>query len=142
MARRRARRDGRPHLDRLLEVKAWQESGLSLDEIRTRRPPRTAGGRLAPAHGPRYQGTAPPPSFDQRVPPSRAQAVRPLDVLVQLQRADGSWDLTAEFAGFVSLTLRRLEKELRHATGDSDRARSALATALAIAWLDAARRLV
>ena len=33
----RGRHYGRPHLDRLLEVKAWQETGLSLDEIRARR---------------------------------------------------------------------------------------------------------
>ena len=56
--------------------------------------------------------------------------------LVSLQRADGSWDLTAELARFFSLTLRRLENELRHATGDRDTARRALATALAVAWLE------
>ena len=40
----RGRHYGRPHLDRLLEVKAWQEAGLSLDEIRARRtPPRGSG---------------------------------------------------------------------------------------------------
>ena len=90
----------------------------------------------APAHGPQYQRAAPPRSFDQRVTRPRAQAMRPLDVLVSLQRADGSWDLTAEFARFLSLTLRRIEKELHHATGDRDMARRALATALAIAWLE------
>ena len=67
---------------------------------------------------------------------SRPQALRPLDLLVSLQRADGSWDLTAELARFLSLTLRRIEKELRHATGDRDTARRALATALAVAWLE------
>jgi Ca-activated chloride channel family protein len=90
----------------------------------------------ASALGLQYQRTAPPQSFDQRVTRPRAQALRPLDVLVALQRADGSWDLTAEFARFFSLTLRRLEKELRHATGDGDTARRALATALAVAWLE------
>jgi hypothetical protein len=33
------------HLARLLEVKAWQEAGLSLDEIRGRRVPPSGGGR-------------------------------------------------------------------------------------------------
>ena len=80
--------------------------------------------------------SAPPRSYDQRVTQPRAQATRPLDVLVSLQRADGSWELNAELAAFVSITLRRLEKELRHATGDRDMARRALATALAIAWLE------
>ena len=88
------------------------------------------------APGALYQMASPSRSYDQRVTRPRAQATRPLDVLVSLQRADGSWDLTAEFARFLSLTLRRLEKELRHATGDSDKARRALATALAIAWLE------
>ena len=89
-----------------------------------------------PAHGPRVRRALPPRSFDQRVTLSRAQPTRPLDVLVSLQRADGSWDLTAELAGFLSLTLRRLEKALRGATGDPDSIRRALATSLAIAWLE------
>jgi hypothetical protein len=79
---------------------------------------------------------APPRSFDQRVTPSRAQATRPLDAIVALQRADGSWELDGAFASAVSLTLRRLEKELRRATGDPDAARRALATALALEWLE------
>ena len=44
----RGRHYGRPHLDRLLEVKAWQEAGLSLDDIRARRMPPSGGGRPAP----------------------------------------------------------------------------------------------
>jgi len=58
----RGRHYGRPHLDRLLEVKAWQETGLSLDEIRARRAapaplrpsqpvPRTTWRRLTLAPG-------------------------------------------------------------------------------------------
>ena len=44
----RGRHYGRPHLDDLLEVKAWQESGLSLDEIRARRTARSGGGTSRP----------------------------------------------------------------------------------------------
>jgi len=44
----RGRHYGRPHLDRLLEVKAWQETGLSLDEIRARNRAPAGGGRVAP----------------------------------------------------------------------------------------------
>jgi DNA-binding transcriptional MerR regulator len=44
----RGRHYGRPHLDRLLEVKAWQEAGLSLDDIRARRRPQSGGGKPAP----------------------------------------------------------------------------------------------
>jgi hypothetical protein len=89
----------------------------------------------APAHA-RASRSAPPRSIDQRVTPPRAQSTRPLDVLVSLQRADGSWELDGAFAGAVSLTLRRLEHELRHATGGADAARRALATALALEWLE------
>ncbi len=67
-------------------------------------------------------------------PPPAAQ--RPLDALVALQRADGSWDLDAAFAKAVSLKMRALEKELRKAAGDPDAARRALATAVALAWLE------
>jgi len=44
----RGRHYGRPHLDRLIEVKAWQEAGLSLDDIRARRIPPRGGGQAAP----------------------------------------------------------------------------------------------
>jgi Ca-activated chloride channel family protein len=63
-------------------------------------------------------------------------AVRPLDALVALQRADGSWELTAEFAKTLSLTLRRLEAALDDATGNPSTSRRALATALALEWLE------
>ena len=66
----------------------------------------------------------------------RAQALRPLDVLVALQRADGSWGLDGEFAKAVSLKLRRLEQLLSHAVGDPAEARRALATAIALEWLE------
>jgi DNA-binding transcriptional MerR regulator len=44
----RGRHYGRAHLDRLLEVKAWQEIGLSLDEIRARSGAPAGAGRVAP----------------------------------------------------------------------------------------------
>jgi DNA-binding transcriptional MerR regulator len=44
----RGRHYGQTHLDRLLEVKAWQEAGLSLDEIRSPRTPPPGGGKPAP----------------------------------------------------------------------------------------------
>ena len=68
--------------------------------------------------------------------PQHAQVLRPLDALVALQRADGSWELDGEFAKAVSFKLRQLEKELRTATGDPDTVRRALATAIALEWLE------
>ena len=44
----RGRHYGQAHLDRLLEVKAQQEAGLSLDEIRSRRTPPPGGGKPRP----------------------------------------------------------------------------------------------
>jgi Ca-activated chloride channel family protein len=64
------------------------------------------------------------------------QAVRPHDQLVALQRADGSWELDPAFAKAVAMKLRDLEKALRDATGDAAIVRRALATAVAIAWLE------
>ncbi len=66
---------------------------------------------------------------------SPSPPVRPMDSLVALQRADGSWDLTEEFAGIVGQTLAELERGLEGAEGDRDQARRALATGLAIVWL-------
>ena len=62
--------------------------------------------------------------------------MRAHDRLIDLQRADGSWDLTEEFADAVGVKLRHLEKALRGAVGDPDVARRALATAVALAWLE------
>ena len=56
--------------------------------------------------------------------------------LVALQRADGSWDLTPEFAGAIGHDLAQLESALAGATGNRNETRRAWATALALAWLD------
>ncbi len=56
--------------------------------------------------------------------------------LVALQRADGSWDLTPEFASAIGQDLGPLESALTGSTGNRDEARRAWATALALAWLD------
>jgi hypothetical protein len=76
------------------------------------------------------------PSRARRVPAIPRESSRPHDRLISLQRADGSWELDAAFAQAVSMTLRDLEKALRHSTGGAGIARRALATAVAIAWLD------
>jgi len=70
------------------------------------------------------------------VPRRPAHALRPFDALVALQRADGSWELDGEFAKAVSLELRRLDHALRDAVGDPAEARRALATAIALEWLE------
>ena len=56
--------------------------------------------------------------------------------LIALQRADGSWDLTPEFARAIGHDLAQLESALAGSTGNRDETRKAWATALALAWLD------
>ena len=86
--------------------------------------------------------TATPPGAAPSSGPSRVAASqaagpsrRPLDRLVALQFADGSWDLTAELAEVVGQPLAALESAIRGATGDAPIVRRALATALALRWL-------
>jgi hypothetical protein len=57
-------------------------------------------------------------------------------VLVALQRADGSWALDAAFVKAVSLKLRDLKRLLHDAAGDPEVASRALATAIALEWLE------
>jgi hypothetical protein len=60
---------------------------------------------------------------------------RPLDRLVALQRADGSWDLTEAFADVLGKPLGELEGKLVGAEGEPALCRQAWATALALIWL-------
>lgn len=65
---------------------------------------------------------------------SGADAQRPLDRVVALQRADGSWDLTSEFAAAVGVNLKHLAAGVSHVAGADD-ARRLWATLVALAWL-------
>ena len=53
-----------------------------------------------------------------------------------LQRADGSWELTADLARAIGHDLAELEGLLAGATGKENEARRAWATALALVWLE------
>jgi Ca-activated chloride channel family protein len=68
--------------------------------------------------------------------PSAENRMRPLDRLAARQRADGSWDLTADVARALGKKLSSLRKALRGAEGDPAEAEHALATALALEWLE------
>lgn len=80
-----------------------------------------------------------------------SSALRPLDRLIQLQRADGSWALSAELADIVGRSLAELERLLDDAVrgahtsigrrlaalvGADGARRQALATAFALRWLE------
>jgi len=67
-------------------------------------------------------------STDVSAPPA-------MHVLVRLQHADGSWDLTRELAKALGYELTALEAALSSATGEEEDIRKAWATALALAWL-------
>ncbi len=62
-------------------------------------------------------------------------AERPLDRLVALQHADGSWDFTKDLADILGRPLAELEATIKDATGDKKQIRRAWATALAVIWL-------
>jgi hypothetical protein len=70
------------------------------------------------------------------VPAKAAAPERPLDRLVRLQRADGSWELSSELAKILGRRMKDLERVLAGATGAGEEARRAWATALAVAWLE------
>ena len=69
-------------------------------------------------------------------PSAHSSTPSPLHRLVALQHADGSWDLTSEFAAAIGCDLAQLEAALTGVIGDLDEARRACATALALAWLE------
>jgi hypothetical protein len=61
---------------------------------------------------------------------------RPLDRLVSLQNADGSWELTKELALVLKRELGDLESKIPDAGGQQKAIRRAWATALAVNWLE------
>jgi len=65
--------------------------------------------------------------------PGEKQGERPLDRLIALQRADGSWDLDEELAHACGLA--DIVPVLAAALADNDEAQRALATALALTFL-------
>jgi len=65
-----------------------------------------------------------------------ARPARPLDRLASLQGANGSWELGRELCDVLGLSLSTVEAGLRGAAGDAVEARRALATALALVWLE------
>jgi hypothetical protein len=80
--------------------------------------------------------TSPTPPMRQGQPASMRPSSRPHDRFVALQHADGSWAMDDEFARAVSIKFRDLKRAVREATGDPEIARRALATAIAITWLE------
>jgi len=68
--------------------------------------------------------------------PAEPPTGRALDDLVQLQRADGSWNLTEELAQILGRKLRTLKSATPDSVGDQEIAQRAWATALAVRWLE------
>jgi hypothetical protein len=69
-------------------------------------------------------------------PEPAATPTRVHDALVALQRFDGSWELDQAFADAVWMRLSTLEGALSGMSGDEATARRALATGMAIVWLE------
>ena len=92
---------------------------------------------VAPAaFAPKARRPSAPPVSSRGRARAGARSSRPLDLLVALQRADGSWELGRELCDVLGLSLKTLEARLRAASEDPAEARRALATALALAWLE------
>ncbi len=73
---------------------------------------------------------------DTTAAPVPPRPVAALHALVALQRADGFWELSKEFATAIGRDLRLLESALT-GTKHSSAMKAAWATALALTWLDA-----
>lgn len=110
------------------DVEASYDVADSFDRVRHSR----VAGRPPRSKGASFSLSRPAPS----APSDHAFAPRPLDLLVALQRADGSWELDDALAAVLGLPLATLEAPLAGATGDPAPLRSAWATALALAWLE------
>ena len=63
-------------------------------------------------------------------------SIRPLDLLVAFQNADGSWTLDEPFAGLIEIPLATIDEALAEVPGDPSLLGRAAATALALAWLE------
>jgi hypothetical protein len=92
----------------------------------------TAGAVDSLRTGLRSVGGVPPKAAS---PVSSADARRPIDALVALQGADGSWPLTEALAAVLGAHLRDLVEMLPENERHVDERRRALATVLALAWL-------
>jgi hypothetical protein len=131
--------------------RAWDDGAsvmLSAQEFRRPLGARPAAARMRPGATPARtssflsklftlwregKGTSADGAATPYPPPTRM-----LDRLVTLQRADGAWDLTNELAQVLGLPLHELEKKLRGQRGPDHR--RALATALALLWLESNAR--
>jgi Ca-activated chloride channel family protein len=69
-------------------------------------------------------------------PPAPSRSARTHDALIRLQRADGSWELDRSLARLVGREFDRLKQALAGSRGNLTEAASALATALALTWLE------
>lgn len=92
----------------------------------------SVGTPSSPACDPLWLPDSEEPALRRR---DSTRSDRPLDVLVSLQQADGSWDLSSELAAILGRPLDEIEAHLASDEGAAE-ARRAWATALALAWLE------
>ncbi|HEU4893671.1 MAG TPA: hypothetical protein VFT47_19085 [Vicinamibacterales bacterium] len=74
--------------------------------------------------------------FESRARMDAGAPADPLQRLIALQHADGSWGLTPAFAAAIGRTLADLDKALSAVAASTSAIRQAWATALAVAWLE------
>jgi hypothetical protein len=116
------------------DMPSSQLSSADPSERYTARARASAGSAIARGFGRFFPGRAKPPAplVDAGADALRTRMYR----LVNLQRADGSWELTDEHADAIGRELRDVKSALANVTGDAEENHAkAWATALALAWL-------
>jgi Ca-activated chloride channel family protein len=108
----------------------------AVGSMRTAQPRGAAPGMLA-----RFLGRSGPDEtafsmFGSRAREDAGDAADPLQRLIALQHADGSWGLTPAFAAAIGRTLADLDKALSGVAASTSATRQAWATALGVAWLE------
>jgi hypothetical protein len=121
------------HADDVVMDGGWMSGPAPVLECREGAPsPVRALGDLARRAMGFSHGSGAPPT-----PVARRQAPRLHDEVIRLQRADGSWDLTDELLRLVRVDRAVAEAAIaRHAASRTADGVRALATGLALAWLE------
>jgi Ca-activated chloride channel family protein len=127
---------GRPFSPADTGVIALGPMPRAIGSTRMPQPRGAAKGMLA-----RFLGRSDPDDTASSLYGSRARMdagapADPLQRLIALQHADGSWGLTPAFAAAIGRTLADLDKALSGVAASTTAIRQAWATALAVAWLE------
>jgi hypothetical protein len=115
-----------------MEMADFDEIGSTIDSAALESPEYAQFAEASAPYSPPPQASRPDPRRRMAPPP----VDRCHDALVALQAADGAWDLTEDLVRTLGMDVDDLLAALQGAGGDPELAQRALATALALAWLE------